>query len=80
MVDEMLFELLGQFSAKYFKVLLLLGDLGAYLHNFLINIARQEMSTFSRFMGCILNILENFSYCSFLLFFNRGNFIHYIFE
>ena len=80
MVDQMLLELLCELGAEHLKVLGLLGSLSVDLYDLFVDVATEEMSSFSRVLLSLLNFFEDLANLAILALFDRSHLIHHVSE
>ena len=79
-INQMLFELLGQLGTENLKIFDLLWYFLSDFDNLFINISTKEMSSLGWVLSSILHVFQDFENGCFLLLLNRSYFIHYIFK
>lgn len=79
-VDQVLLELLGELAGQSLDVVDLFGDLLTDLQDLLIDVSRQEVSTFSRVLGSIFDILRKFCNRLFSAFLDSIEFLHNVLD
>ena len=80
MVDQMLLELLCELGAEHLQILGLLGGLSVNLYDLFVDIAAEEVSSFSGVLLCLFDFLENLADLTILALFDRCNLIHHVSE
>lgn len=79
-VDQVLFELLGELGAEHLKIVDLLGGLSAHFHNFLIDVSAQEVCSLGRVLACVLDLFQDLLDRDFLAFLELADLGHHVFE
>ena len=79
-VDQMLFELLSELSAEHLKVLGLLGRLSIDLHDLFVDVAAEEVGSFSGVLLSLLDFLEDLADLTVLALFDRRDLVHHVSE
>ena len=80
MIDQMLLELLCELRTEHFKVLSLLGSLGVDLYDLLINVATEEVSSFSGVLLSFLDFFQDLANLAILALFDCSHLIHHVSE
>jgi hypothetical protein len=75
MVDQVLLELFSQFGTEDFEVLDLLCCFLGNFQDFIIDISRQEMSSFRIISSDLLDFFVQFNQLNIIVFFHLSNFI-----
>lgn len=78
MVDQMLLKLFCELSTEHLQVLGLLGSLSIDLYDFFIDIATEEVSSFSRVLLCLFDFFEDLADLTILALFDRSHLIHHV--
>ena len=79
-IDEVLFELLGQLAAKCLDSINLFGDSLADFHDLLIYVPRKEVSPFSRVLRSLLDLFTKLLRQRLRVVSDRGQLLHDIFD
>ena len=80
MIDQMLLELFCELGAQHLEVLGLLGSLSVDLYDLFVDVATEEMGSFSGVLLSLLNFLKDLADLTILAFFDRSHFIHHVSE
>ena len=77
-VDQVLLELLCQLCAQHLQVLNLLRCFAPNLEDLLIDVATEEVSSFSGVLLCLFDFFKDLADLTILTFFNRSYLIHHV--
>ena len=80
MIDQMLLELFCELGAQHLEVLGLLRGLSVDLYDLFVDVATEEMGSFSGVLLSLLNFLKDLADLAILAFFDRSHFIHHVSE
>ena len=80
MVDQMLFELLSELSTEHLQVLGLLGGLSIDLYDLFVDVAAEEVGSFSGVLLSFLDFLKDLADLTVLALFDRRDLVHHVSE
>ena len=80
MIDQMFLELFSELGAEHLKVLGLLRSLSIDLYDLFVDVATEEMGSFSGVLLSFLDFFEDLADLSVLALFDRSHLIHHVSE